>query len=37
MNAESLATVGPGHGPGGSPRAIAISPVLTGRDAFGAM
>jgi phosphoglycerate dehydrogenase-like enzyme len=29
--------VGPGHGPGGSPRAIAISPVLTGRDAFGAM
>lgn len=29
--------VGPGHGPGGSPLAIAISPVLTGRDAFGAM
>jgi phosphoglycerate dehydrogenase-like enzyme len=29
--------VGPGHGPGGSPVAIAISPVLTGRDAFGAM
>lgn len=29
--------VGPGHGPGGSPLAIAISPVLTGRDAFGSM
>jgi phosphoglycerate dehydrogenase-like enzyme len=29
--------VGPGHGPGGSPLAIAISPVLTGRDAFDAM
>lgn len=37
MNAESLAVVGPGHGPGGSPLAIAISPVLTGRDAFGSM
>jgi phosphoglycerate dehydrogenase-like enzyme len=37
MNAESLAIVGPGHGPDGSPRAIAISPVLTGRDAFGSM
>jgi phosphoglycerate dehydrogenase-like enzyme len=37
MNAESLAIVGPGHGPGGSPRAIAISPVLTGRDAFASM
>jgi phosphoglycerate dehydrogenase-like enzyme len=29
--------VGPGHGPGGSPLAIAISPVLTGRDSFGSM
>lgn len=29
--------VGPGHGPGGSPLAIAISPVLSGRDAFGPM
>ena len=29
--------MGPGHGPGGSPLAIAISPVLTGRDAFDAM
>jgi phosphoglycerate dehydrogenase-like enzyme len=37
MNAENPAIVGPGHGPGGSPRAIAISPVLTGRDAFGSM
>jgi phosphoglycerate dehydrogenase-like enzyme len=37
MNAESLAIVGPGHGPAGSPLAVAISPVLTGRDAFGAM
>jgi phosphoglycerate dehydrogenase-like enzyme len=37
MNAENLALVGPGHGPGGSPLAIAISPVLTGRDAFGSM
>jgi hypothetical protein len=37
MNTESQAIVGPGHGPGGSPLAIAISPVLTGRDAFGAM
>jgi phosphoglycerate dehydrogenase-like enzyme len=37
MNTESHAIVGPGHGPGGSPLAIAISPVLTGRDAFGAM
>jgi phosphoglycerate dehydrogenase-like enzyme len=30
-------TVGPGHGPDGSPLAIAISPVLTGRDPFGGM
>jgi phosphoglycerate dehydrogenase-like enzyme len=29
--------VGPGSGPKGSPRAIAITPVLTGRDAFEAM
>ncbi len=31
------AVPGPGHGPGGSPVAIAISPVLTGRDAFDQM
>ncbi len=37
MNVESLGVVGPGHGPGGSPLAIAISPVLTGRDAYGSM
>ena len=37
MNAENLSLVGPGHGPGGSPLAIAISPVLTGRDAFASM
>jgi len=29
--------VGPGRGPGGSPRAIGISPVLSGRDDFEAM
>ena len=34
---ETNRAVGPGHGPGGSPCAIAISPVLSGRDAFGAM
>ena len=32
-----IGVVGPGHGPGGSPLAIAISPVLTGRDAFASM
>jgi hypothetical protein len=37
MTAASLERVGPGHGPGGSPLAIAISPYLTGRDAFGSM
>jgi phosphoglycerate dehydrogenase-like enzyme len=37
MNVDNLELVGPGHGPGGSPLAIAISPVLTGRDAFGSM
>ena len=38
MSAQSETGIaGPGHGPGGSPLAIAISPVLTGRDAFGAM
>jgi phosphoglycerate dehydrogenase-like enzyme len=38
MSADKIAgLVGPGHGPGGSPLAIAISPVLTGRDAYGAM
>jgi len=37
MTAEGLGRVGPGHGPGGSPLAIAISPILTGRDAFGSM
>jgi phosphoglycerate dehydrogenase-like enzyme len=34
MNAANATIVGPGHGPGGSPRAIAISPILTGRDDF---
>jgi phosphoglycerate dehydrogenase-like enzyme len=34
MNAATATIVGPGHGPGGSPRAIAISPILTGRDDF---
>ncbi|MGD0019846.1 MAG: D-2-hydroxyacid dehydrogenase [Candidatus Limnocylindrales bacterium] len=38
MGAQNVTgIVGPGHGPGGSPLAIAISPVLTGRDAFDAM
>lgn len=37
MSTGSPESVGPGHGPGGSPMAIAISPVLTGRDAFGSM
>jgi phosphoglycerate dehydrogenase-like enzyme len=37
MTADSHGIVGPGHGPGGSPLAIAISPVLTGRDAFASM
>jgi phosphoglycerate dehydrogenase-like enzyme len=37
MNVDRLESVGPGHGPDGSPLAIAISPVLTGRDAFGSM
>jgi phosphoglycerate dehydrogenase-like enzyme len=37
VSADSLGITGPGHGPGGSPVAIAISPVLTGRDAFGLM
>lgn len=37
MSTDSLELVGPGHGPGGSPLAIAISPVLTGRDAFESM
>jgi phosphoglycerate dehydrogenase-like enzyme len=37
MDAARLESAGPGHGPGGSPLAIAISPVLTGRDAFGSM
>ena len=34
---DKAAIVGPGHGPNGSPLAIAISPVLTGRDAFSRM
>ena len=34
MSATTVPSVGPGHGPGGSPRAIAISPVLGGRDDF---
>jgi phosphoglycerate dehydrogenase-like enzyme len=37
MNAENLAIVGPGHGLEGSPLAVAISPVLTGRDDFRTM
>ncbi len=37
MNEQRPAVAGPGHGPGGSPRAIAISPVLTGRDVFASM
>ena len=38
MGAQNVTrVVGPGRGPGGSPLAIAISPVLTGRDAFDAM
>jgi len=37
MGAQSLGIRGPGHGPNGSPVAIAISPVLTGHDAFGLM
>jgi phosphoglycerate dehydrogenase-like enzyme len=36
-NVDKAAIVGPGHGPNGSPLAIAISPVLTGRDAFSSM
>jgi phosphoglycerate dehydrogenase-like enzyme len=32
--ADEAMVVGPGHGPGGSPLAIAISPVLSGRDGF---
>ena len=36
MDAQNVTAVpGPGRGPGGSPMAIAISPVLTDRDAFG--
>jgi phosphoglycerate dehydrogenase-like enzyme len=34
MSAATGTGIGPGHGPGGSPRAIAISPILTGRDDF---
>jgi phosphoglycerate dehydrogenase-like enzyme len=34
MSATTVTSIGPGHGPGGSPRAIAISPILTGRDDF---
>ena len=38
MSAQNVTgVVGPGHGPGGSPLAIGISPVLTGRDAFAGM
>ena len=37
MTAHSPGVVGAGHGPDGSPLAIAISPVLTGRDAFASM
>ncbi len=34
---EQTRIVGPGHGPDGSPMAIAISPVLSGRDAYASM
>jgi phosphoglycerate dehydrogenase-like enzyme len=35
MSVESVGgMIGPGRGPGGSPRAIGMSPVLTGRDDF---
>jgi phosphoglycerate dehydrogenase-like enzyme len=37
MASRGKGAVGPGHGPGGSPKTIAISPVLTGRDAFESM
>jgi phosphoglycerate dehydrogenase-like enzyme len=37
MGGDRSRTAGPGGGPGGSPLAIAISPVLTGRDAFESM
>jgi phosphoglycerate dehydrogenase-like enzyme len=37
MMGEKKAIVGPGHGPKGSPLAIAITPVLTGRDAYESM
>lgn len=37
MTTEGPGTVGPGHGVGGAPVAIAISPVLTGRNAFASM
>src|SRR5674476_900267 len=37
MRADSLGIAGRGHGPSGTPMAIAISPVLTGHDAFGLM
>ena len=37
MSATSLGIRGSEHGPSRAPMAIAISPVLTGRDAFGAM
>src|SRR5450759_3149020 len=37
MRADSLGIAGRGHGPSGTPMAIAISTVLTGHDAFGLM
>jgi phosphoglycerate dehydrogenase-like enzyme len=37
MTSDSPGFAGPGHGANGSPLDIAISPVLTGRDAFGSM
>ncbi len=37
MGGDRSRTAGKGSGPGGSPLAIAISPVLTGRDGFEAM
>jgi phosphoglycerate dehydrogenase-like enzyme len=37
MSVDKAGILGPGRGPNGSPLAIAISPVLSGRDAFASM
>ncbi len=37
MGGDEAGKLGPGRGPEGSPAAIAVSPVLTGRDAFESM